>query len=221
MPGISIDFPPRGITCRIAKWRTPPADACVTIFCAKRTIWRTRSRWFEKSTRGRAVFHDGESEVVPGLTLHRVGGHTAGLQILRGCGRERGWMVLAADASHLYSNFEQDRAFPVVYSVAEMLEGYQTALPAGRFARSHRAGTRSAGDEILSGAAVRTSRASSCAWTFRRRAEHAAAAHDILTALVQGETANGSTERRLCRRRTNGRPDVPPVDRGGKQPHDF
>jgi len=33
--------------------------------------------------------------------------------------------VLAADASHLYSNFEQDRAFPVVYSVAEMLEGYK------------------------------------------------------------------------------------------------
>ena len=28
---------------------------------------------------GRAVFHDGDSEVVPGLTLHRVGGHTAGL----------------------------------------------------------------------------------------------------------------------------------------------
>jgi glyoxylase-like metal-dependent hydrolase (beta-lactamase superfamily II) len=73
---------------------------------------------------GRAVFHDGVSEVVPGLTLHHVGGHTAGLQVLR-VYTERGWMVLAADAAHLYSNFEQDRAFPVVYSVAEMLEGYK------------------------------------------------------------------------------------------------
>jgi glyoxylase-like metal-dependent hydrolase (beta-lactamase superfamily II) len=101
---------------------------------------------------GRAVFHDGESEVVPGLTLHRVGGHTAGLQIVR-VWTNRGWMVLAADAAHLYSNFEQDRAFPVVYSVAEMLEGYKTAVPPGRFAESHRAGARSAGDEVLSGLA--------------------------------------------------------------------
>ncbi len=78
----------------------------------------------QKIYSGRAVFHDGESEVVPGLTLHRVGGHTAGLQILRVWTR-RGWMVLAADASHLYANFEQNRAFPVVYNVAEMLEGYK------------------------------------------------------------------------------------------------
>ena len=74
---------------------------------------------------GRAVFHDGDSEVAPGLTLHHVGGHSAGLQILR-VWTKRGWVVLAADASHLYSNFENDRVFPVVYSVAEMLEGYKT-----------------------------------------------------------------------------------------------
>jgi glyoxylase-like metal-dependent hydrolase (beta-lactamase superfamily II) len=73
---------------------------------------------------GRAVFHDGESEIVPGLTLHHVGGHTAGLQIVRVWTR-RGWVVLAADAAHLYGNFESNRAFPVVYSVAEMLEGYK------------------------------------------------------------------------------------------------
>jgi len=46
------------------------------------------------------------------------------LQIVRVWTR-RGWTVLAADASHLYANFEQNRAFPVVYSVAEMLEGYK------------------------------------------------------------------------------------------------
>jgi len=74
---------------------------------------------------GRAVFHDGDSELVPGLTLHRVGGHSAGLQIVR-VWTQLGWMVLAADASHLYANFEGNRAFPVVYSVAEMLEGYKT-----------------------------------------------------------------------------------------------
>jgi glyoxylase-like metal-dependent hydrolase (beta-lactamase superfamily II) len=73
---------------------------------------------------GRAVFHNGEAEVVPGLTLHHVGGHSAGLQIVR-VRTKRGWVVLAADAAHLYANFENDRPFPVVYSVAEMLEGYK------------------------------------------------------------------------------------------------
>ena len=60
-----------------------------------------------------------------GLTLHRVGGHSAGLQIARVWTR-RGWVVLASDASHLYANFQQRRPFPVVYSIAEMLEGYNT-----------------------------------------------------------------------------------------------
>jgi glyoxylase-like metal-dependent hydrolase (beta-lactamase superfamily II) len=72
----------------------------------------------------RAAFHNGDIELVPGLSLHRVGGHSAGLQVLRVSTR-RGWVVLASDASHLYANFEQRRAFPIVYNVAEMLEGFQ------------------------------------------------------------------------------------------------
>ena len=31
---------------------------------------------------------------------------------------------MASDAAHLYANFEQRRPFPVVYNVAEMLEGF-------------------------------------------------------------------------------------------------
>ncbi|HJT87820.1 MAG TPA: N-acyl homoserine lactonase family protein [Bryobacteraceae bacterium] len=72
----------------------------------------------------RAEFHEGDTEIVPGLTLHRVGGHSAGLQIVRVWTR-RGWVVLAADASHLYDHFQKSRIFPVVYNVAEMLEGYK------------------------------------------------------------------------------------------------
>src|SRR6516162_9818515 len=72
----------------------------------------------------RAVFHRGDDELVPGLTLHRIGGHSAGLQVLRVWTR-RGWVVLASDASHLYANFEQGRCFPIVYNVAEMLEGFK------------------------------------------------------------------------------------------------
>jgi glyoxylase-like metal-dependent hydrolase (beta-lactamase superfamily II) len=73
---------------------------------------------------GRAVFHDGDSEIVPGLKLYRVGGHSAGLQILRVWTR-RGWVVVAADASHLYAHFQEGRIFPVVYNVGDMLEGYK------------------------------------------------------------------------------------------------
>lgn len=74
---------------------------------------------------GRVAFHDGDEELVPGLTLHRVGGHSAGLQVLRVWTR-RGWLVLAADASHLYANYRTGRSFPVVYNVAEMMEGFRT-----------------------------------------------------------------------------------------------
>lgn len=74
---------------------------------------------------GRAAFHDGDSELVPGLTLHRVGGHTAGLQVVRVWTR-RGWIVLASDAAHLYGNFADARPFPSVHSVADMLEGFCT-----------------------------------------------------------------------------------------------
>jgi glyoxylase-like metal-dependent hydrolase (beta-lactamase superfamily II) len=71
----------------------------------------------------RAVFHDGDTELAPGLTLHRVGGHSAGLQIVR-VWTKRGWVVVASDAAHLYANFEQRRPFPIVYNIAEMLEGF-------------------------------------------------------------------------------------------------
>jgi glyoxylase-like metal-dependent hydrolase (beta-lactamase superfamily II) len=74
---------------------------------------------------GRAQFHDGEGQVAPGITVHRVGGHTSGLQITRVMTR-RGWMVLASDAAHFYANFQQSRPFPVVANVVEMLEGYRT-----------------------------------------------------------------------------------------------
>jgi glyoxylase-like metal-dependent hydrolase (beta-lactamase superfamily II) len=73
----------------------------------------------------RVVFHNGDEQLAPGLTVHHVGGHSMGLQCLRVATR-RGHVVLAADATHLYSHIEQGRVFPVCYSVAETLEGYAT-----------------------------------------------------------------------------------------------
>jgi len=75
---------------------------------------------------GRVAFHDGDDELAPGLSVHFVGGHTMGLQIVRVWTR-RGWVVLASDASHFYANMEQGRPFPIVYNVADMLEGHRRA----------------------------------------------------------------------------------------------
>ena len=73
---------------------------------------------------GRVRFHDGDAELAPGLSLHLIGGHTMGLQVVRVATR-RGWVVVASDASHFYANMEQIRPFPIVYSVADMVEGYE------------------------------------------------------------------------------------------------
>jgi glyoxylase-like metal-dependent hydrolase (beta-lactamase superfamily II) len=74
---------------------------------------------------GRVAFHDGVEELAPGLTLHHVGGHSKGLQFVRVWTR-RGWMVLAADASHFYANMEEGRAFPIVHNHEQTLAGYET-----------------------------------------------------------------------------------------------
>ncbi len=73
---------------------------------------------------GKVVFHDGVDEIAPGLTVHHVGGHTMGLQVVRAWTR-RGWVVLASDAAHLYANMNQGRPFPVVFNVGDMLEGHR------------------------------------------------------------------------------------------------
>jgi glyoxylase-like metal-dependent hydrolase (beta-lactamase superfamily II) len=72
---------------------------------------------------GRVRFHDGDAEIAAGISLHYIGGHTMGLQVVRVATR-RGWVVLASDASHFYANMEQARPFPIVFNVADMVEGY-------------------------------------------------------------------------------------------------
>lgn len=76
---------------------------------------------------GRVVFHQGDSALAKGLTLHWIGGHTAGLQVVR-VWTSRGWVVVASDASHLYGNFQRGVPFPIVHSVADMLEGHRRVL---------------------------------------------------------------------------------------------
>jgi glyoxylase-like metal-dependent hydrolase (beta-lactamase superfamily II) len=74
---------------------------------------------------GRVTFHDGDDKLAPGITLHRIGGHSRGLQSVRVKTR-RGYVVLASDATHLYRHIDEGRVFPIVYSAGDVLAGYDT-----------------------------------------------------------------------------------------------
>lgn len=69
------------------------------------------------------VFHDGDEEIAPGVSVHHIGGHAKGLMSVR-VNTRRGAVVLASDASHLYANMEEKRPFPIVYNVGDMMEGW-------------------------------------------------------------------------------------------------
>jgi glyoxylase-like metal-dependent hydrolase (beta-lactamase superfamily II) len=71
----------------------------------------------------RVTFHDKDAELAPGLSVHHIGGHTKGMQVVRVWTR-RGWLVLASDASHFYAHMEQGRAFPVLYNLQDVIAGY-------------------------------------------------------------------------------------------------
>jgi glyoxylase-like metal-dependent hydrolase (beta-lactamase superfamily II) len=74
---------------------------------------------------GRVAFHDGDDQIAPGITVHKIGGHSKGLQCIRVKTR-RGHVVLASDASHLYDHFERGMVFPITYDIGDVLEGYAT-----------------------------------------------------------------------------------------------
>jgi glyoxylase-like metal-dependent hydrolase (beta-lactamase superfamily II) len=71
----------------------------------------------------KVAFHDGDEEIAPGVSLHLIGGHTMGVQCVR-VNTKRGPVVLASDATHFYENMEKVAPFPIVFSVADMVEGY-------------------------------------------------------------------------------------------------
>lgn len=71
----------------------------------------------------RVIFHSGDAELAHGVSLHRVGGHTMGMQCVR-VRTQRGWVVLASDACHYYEHFEKRRPFPVLFNESDVLAGY-------------------------------------------------------------------------------------------------
>ncbi|MEM7403962.1 MAG: N-acyl homoserine lactonase family protein [Pseudomonadota bacterium] len=74
--------------------------------------------------RDRVVFYHGDATVTAGVSVHHIGGHTRGLMSVR-VHTARGPVVLAADASHYYENFEREITFATVENIYLMHEGYR------------------------------------------------------------------------------------------------
>jgi glyoxylase-like metal-dependent hydrolase (beta-lactamase superfamily II) len=72
---------------------------------------------------GRVRIHEGDWSLAPGIDLHLIGGHAAGLQCLS-VATARGPVVLACDAIHFYDNYDLRRPFRIVRDVRQMLDGY-------------------------------------------------------------------------------------------------
>ncbi|GGE51402.1 hypothetical protein GCM10007276_30610 [Agaricicola taiwanensis] len=105
------------------EFTTGPAmtESSVSSFYLVDDVKTTIDRLFE----GAVTFHEKVTEIAPGVTLHEVGGHAAGMQIVR-VYTARGWVVLAADASHYYFNMEEKNPFPALYNFPDTIKGYET-----------------------------------------------------------------------------------------------
>jgi glyoxylase-like metal-dependent hydrolase (beta-lactamase superfamily II) len=73
----------------------------------------------------RLTFYEGSAGIWPGLSVHLIGGHTPGMQVVRVHTR-RGWVVLASDSSHYYENMESGRPFTTVYEPELVVAGFKT-----------------------------------------------------------------------------------------------
>jgi glyoxylase-like metal-dependent hydrolase (beta-lactamase superfamily II) len=81
----------------------------------------------QKVFAGRVQFHDGDTELAQGISLHKVGGHTRGMQVVR-VATARGWVVLGSDTAHFYANLEPGRPFPIFDSLPAYVEAQRSAL---------------------------------------------------------------------------------------------
>jgi len=72
----------------------------------------------------RVVFHNGEDEIAPGITVHHMGGHARGLQSVK-VHTQRDWVLLASDAAHYYESFLKELPFQTHEGRFKMLEGYR------------------------------------------------------------------------------------------------
>ncbi|WP_433602320.1 N-acyl homoserine lactonase family protein [Nocardia sp. CA-135953] len=74
---------------------------------------------------GRVDVVDGHHEVLPGIQVELIGGHTRGSQVVA-VDTARGRVVLAADAIHFAENLHDANPFPAMVDVEGVLDGFAT-----------------------------------------------------------------------------------------------
>lgn len=99
------------------------ADPAINNFFLVDDVCTVVKRLFE----GRVTFHDVTRDIAPGISVHQVGGHSAGMQVVR-VHTARGWVVLASDATHFYTNYRERNPFPVLYNFQDMVTGWDKCL---------------------------------------------------------------------------------------------
>jgi glyoxylase-like metal-dependent hydrolase (beta-lactamase superfamily II) len=70
------------------------------------------------------AFHDGDDDLFPGVTLHKLSGHTAGLQGVR-VKTPRGFVLLASDATHFFPNAYNLSPYPITIDVTATIASYR------------------------------------------------------------------------------------------------
>lgn len=73
---------------------------------------------------GRLTLHDRDRDIADGVSVHWVGGHCAGQEIVR-VRTARGWVVLASDALHYYEEYERGIPFSVAFNLSDMIAGHE------------------------------------------------------------------------------------------------
>ncbi len=73
---------------------------------------------------GRIRFVKGVEQILPGITLHRVSGHTKGMQIVE-VETASGTAVVASDASHIYRNYLEYTPFLILHDIPGMLDAFE------------------------------------------------------------------------------------------------
>ena len=78
----------------------------------------------------RAFFYDGDGAPFPGITLHALNGHAAGLQAVK-VNTPRGPVLLVSDSSHYFSNFLTMRPFVLTLDAQQTLRTYRKIMEIG------------------------------------------------------------------------------------------
>lgn len=73
---------------------------------------------------GKVRFVDGDKEIMPGLKVHLMGGHSRGLMCATVATR-RGQVVVASDCAHFYDNIALEVPFPIVADVPAQCESQE------------------------------------------------------------------------------------------------